>query len=153
MRRSAMRIDLSAVLNALDGIDTASPGGLLLIATTNHPDELDPALSNRPGRFDVQLEVPCPDDALRQAYFQQQTGDAELSTMLSKRTAGLSFAHLIEIVARAGHAALRDGVATRSRDHWTRAADEVADSAGVATRGFERAPEMGLHVLARAART
>lgn len=40
-------LEVSAFLNALDGIDSPG-GGLLLIATTNHPQKLDPALNNRP---------------------------------------------------------------------------------------------------------
>ena len=44
-------------LNLLDGIDASVTGGLLLIATTNHPEQLDPAINNRPGRFDVVIEV------------------------------------------------------------------------------------------------
>ncbi|HEY7115951.1 MAG TPA: ATP-binding protein, partial [Tepidisphaeraceae bacterium] len=46
-------IDLSQFLNLIDGIEGSMSGGLLLVATTNHPELLDPALNNRPGRFDV----------------------------------------------------------------------------------------------------
>lgn len=40
----------SYFLNEVDGMDTND--GLLMIATTNHFDKLDPGLSNRPSRFD-----------------------------------------------------------------------------------------------------
>lgn len=40
----------SYFLNEVDGMD--SNDGLLMIATTNHFDRLDPGLSNRPSRFD-----------------------------------------------------------------------------------------------------
>ena len=56
-------VNISAFLNALDGIDTAPAAGMLLIATTNHPAQLDAAINNRPGRFDVVIEIPCPDKA------------------------------------------------------------------------------------------
>jgi hypothetical protein len=47
-------ISLSALLNVLDGI--LCPDGLVVIATTNHHDRLDPALT-RPGRFDHTIEL------------------------------------------------------------------------------------------------
>lgn len=47
-------LTLSALLNVLDGV--ISPDGLVVIATTNHPEKLDPALI-REGRFDIRLEL------------------------------------------------------------------------------------------------
>ncbi len=47
-------ISLSTILNVLDGL--LSPDGLVVIATTNHPDRLDEAL-RRPGRFDLSIEL------------------------------------------------------------------------------------------------
>jgi hypothetical protein len=48
------KMTLSALLNVLDGLLT--PDGLVVIATTNYPDRLDPALV-RPGRFDLQYDI------------------------------------------------------------------------------------------------
>ena len=53
------KIPLATFLNLIDGIERRD-GGLLLIATTNHPDTLDSAITNRPGRFDVVIEIPRP---------------------------------------------------------------------------------------------
>jgi hypothetical protein len=61
-------VNMSTLLNSLDGISTSAKG-MLLIATTNHPDRLDPAINNRPGRFDVSIEMPNPDRELREAFF------------------------------------------------------------------------------------
>lgn len=47
-------VTLSTLLNVLDGI--MSPDGLVVLATTNHPESLDPALI-RPGRFDLHLSL------------------------------------------------------------------------------------------------
>lgn len=47
-------LTLSAMLNLLDGLLT--PDGMVVIATSNHPERLDPALI-RPGRFDLSLEI------------------------------------------------------------------------------------------------
>ena len=55
-------LSLSGLLNILDGL--LSPDGCLIVATTNHLDQLDPALV-RPGRFDLTLELgPLDDEAL-----------------------------------------------------------------------------------------
>ena len=69
------RVSVSAFLNALDGV-TRREGGLLLLATTNHPDALDPAINNRPGRFDVAIEVAAPDEGNAPAIPGRRTGGA-----------------------------------------------------------------------------
>ena len=51
--------------------------GLLRIATTNHPDELDPAINNRPGRFDVVIEIPNPSPALRRTFLDRNLPDVD----------------------------------------------------------------------------
>ncbi|MGA2498561.1 MAG: AAA family ATPase, partial [Tepidisphaeraceae bacterium] len=49
-------VNISRFLNMIDGVESRATGGLLLTATTNHPEALDPAINNRPGRFDVAIE-------------------------------------------------------------------------------------------------
>ena len=90
-------VNVSTLLNSLDGISTSAQG-MLLIATTNHPDRLDPAINNRPGRFDVSIEMPNPDRALRESFFQSRLAHlpAEISIMTAGLCEGLSFAHLQE---------------------------------------------------------
>ena len=63
---SKEKLTLSALLNVLDGL--LSPDGLVVIATTNHPDRLDPALI-RPGRFDIRYDMGRlgPDEMVRMA--------------------------------------------------------------------------------------
>ena len=51
-------VGLSALLNALDGIENND--GVITIATTNHPEHLDWALVNRPGRFDIRIDYTYP---------------------------------------------------------------------------------------------
>jgi transitional endoplasmic reticulum ATPase len=55
---------VSQLLTELDGIEELR--GVVTLAATNRPDILDPALL-RPGRFDIQIEVPVPDQATRRA--------------------------------------------------------------------------------------
>jgi hypothetical protein len=139
------QVEVSAFLNLVDGIDAAS-GGLLLIATTNHPDKLDPAINNRPGRFDVVMEVPAPDEPLRLAYLRRQlegdgasgegaTDDALLQ-QIAADTDGLAFAHLQEIVRLSGLLAINAGRAGRTADDVRAAARRVRDAFDEAVRGF-----------------
>lgn len=77
------------VLNALDGIER--PHGMLLFVTTNHVENLDPALgipdstgrSSRPGRIDVTLELPPLDRAGRIKLALRITKDCEAATKLA----------------------------------------------------------------------
>jgi hypothetical protein len=69
------KVDLSLFLNLIDGLAQSTESGLLLIATTNHPNELDPAVNNRPGRFDVVIEVPSPNHASRTEFFARMLRD------------------------------------------------------------------------------
>jgi SpoVK/Ycf46/Vps4 family AAA+-type ATPase len=146
------QVELSTFLNLLDGVEQPTAGGLLLIGTTNHPYELDSAISDRPGRFDVTLEVPCPEASLREMFFRSRA-NAELTGDLLRdlvaATEGLSFAHLQEVVQRAGVAAMRDGRTQRNADDLLAAAKAVAGGHATAAAGFPRKPEMpfGLHHL------
>ena len=99
------RVNLSTFLNLLDGVDRKTDGGLMLIASTNHPDKLDAAVSNRPGRFDVAMELPSPDDAQRRVYFGTRLLEVDAATVDAavEQTREMSFAHLEEIVHLSGH--------------------------------------------------
>jgi hypothetical protein len=93
------------LLNAMDG--PGAVAGVFVGATTNHPEILDPALSQRPGRFDVTFEVPeAPESARRQAL-RTLAGDLgivddEEITELVQATNGWSMAE----VAAIGHMAI-----------------------------------------------
>jgi hypothetical protein len=134
-------LNVSAFLNALDGIDTSienRDAGLLLIATTNHPDKLDPAINNRPGRFDVVIEVPCPNTQLRDEFVTAKLPELpeESRRQLVDLTEGLSFAHLQEILRLSGLLALHAGRNAREADDVHRAAQMVRDSSDAAEKGY-----------------
>jgi cell division protease FtsH len=67
---------LNAILVEMDGFETDS--GVILLAATNRPDVLDPALL-RPGRFDRQVVVDLPDIKGREAILKVHTRDKKLS--------------------------------------------------------------------------
>lgn len=140
------RVDVSRFLNLLDGIDTPNSNGLLLIASTNHPDKLDSAINNRPGRFDVVIEVGVPRMKMRRAYFARHLRDLDESVLdtLAERSEGLSFAHLGEITRLAGLKAIHEGRSTRSAEDVMQALELVLTSHESADRGFSTPPAFGL---------
>ncbi len=94
---------LNQLLVEMDGFDAR--GGIILIAATNRPDILDPALL-RPGRFDRQIPVAAPDIAGRKAILgvhskgKPMDPDADLDG-LAKRTVGFSGADLANVINEA----------------------------------------------------
>jgi cell division protease FtsH len=91
---------LNQLLVEMDGFDAR--GGIILIAATNRPDILDPALL-RPGRFDRQIPVSAPDLAGRRAILAVHSkgkpfaNDVDFNA-LAKRTVGMSGADLANVV-------------------------------------------------------
>jgi cell division protease FtsH len=91
---------LNQMLVELDGFDTK--GGVIVIAATNRPDILDPALL-RPGRFDRQIVVSQPDLAGRKAILRVHARgkpiapDAELD-IIARRTPGFTGADLANVI-------------------------------------------------------
>jgi hypothetical protein len=143
------KVDLSLFLNLLDGIERDAKGGQLLIATTNHPSELDPAINNRPGRFDVVIEIPCPDDATRLAFLAARLADVAEPTRakLAALTDGFSFAHLHELLRVSGLRAIHDGRDRRTDADLLAAVETLRSTIEDAARGFPGKPELpfGLH--------
>jgi ATP-dependent 26S proteasome regulatory subunit len=92
------RLPLSAFLNTVDGFDARN--GVLLIATTNHPEKLDAAISARPSRFDRVFHIAPPEAPERERYLGQLYG-ARLAPprvrTLARDTAGFSMAFLKEL--------------------------------------------------------
>ncbi len=94
---------LNQLLVEMDGFDTR--GGVILIAATNRPDILDPALL-RPGRFDRQIPVDAPDKEGRQAILAVHAKgkpfvpNVEFET-IARRTPGFSGADLENVINEA----------------------------------------------------
>ncbi|HEY3330114.1 MAG TPA: ATP-binding protein [Capsulimonadaceae bacterium] len=93
----------SFFLNELDGFEKNT--GILVVATTNHPDRLDAAIVNRPSRFDRKYHFELPATTERAAYLAKWSTGLELDMRLddsgiqeiAAETHGFSFAYLKEL--------------------------------------------------------
>ena len=102
---------LNQLLVEMDGFD--SRGGIILIAATNRPDVLDPALL-RPGRFDRQISVEAPDAAGREAILKVHAKGKPLASNIdlasvARRTPGFSGADLANVLNEGALLAARLG--------------------------------------------
>lgn len=102
---------LNQLLAEMDGFDGKK--GVILLAATNRPESLDPALL-RPGRFDRRVPVELPDLAGRKAILQVHMRDIVTEgkidwDTLARSTAGASGAELANIVNEAALRAVRHG--------------------------------------------
>ncbi len=118
---------LNALLVEMDGFETNE--GVILIAATNRPDVLDPALL-RPGRFDRQVVVDLPDVKGREAILRVHAkklplGDNVELPILARGTPGLSGADLANICNEAALLAARRGGDRVTMDDFERAKDKV----------------------------
>ncbi|MBN2719996.1 MAG: ATP-dependent zinc metalloprotease FtsH [Proteobacteria bacterium] len=100
---------LNALLVEMDGFE--SNEGVILIAATNRPDVLDPALT-RPGRFDRQVVVPLPDIKGREGILRVHAKDIPVSddvdlSIVARGTPGFSGADLANLVNEAALLAAR----------------------------------------------
>ncbi len=118
---------LNQLLVEMDGFD--SKEGVILIAATNRPDVLDPALL-RPGRFDRQIVVPIPDVRGREAILKVHAKNVPLDddvsfSILAKTTPGFSGADLANLVNEAALIAARKNKEKVSMEDFEEAKDKV----------------------------
>jgi cell division protease FtsH len=102
---------LNALLVEMDGFDTQD--GIIIIAATNRPDVLDPALL-RPGRFDRQIIVSLPDVRGREAILKVHARNVKLDpsanlAVIARGTPGYSGADLANLLNEAALTAARTG--------------------------------------------
>ena len=118
---------LNQMLSEMDGFDTSE--GVVMIAATNRPDILDPALL-RPGRFDRQIVVPLPDLEERLPILQvhckgkRMASDVDL-TVVARGTPGMSGADLANLVNEAALHAVRRGSLDIAMQDFESARDRV----------------------------
>jgi cell division protease FtsH len=110
---------LNQMLAEMDGFEATE--GIVMMAATNRPDILDPALL-RPGRFDRQIVVPLPDLEERLPILKVHSKDKRIGpdvdlTVVARGTPGMSGADLANLVNEAAlHAVRRGGSSIAMRD-------------------------------------
>ncbi|MFO3715521.1 ATP-dependent zinc metalloprotease FtsH [Anaerococcus cruorum] len=102
---------LNQLLNEMDGFDATE--GVVLLAATNRPEILDPALT-RPGRFDRQVQVELPDKQGREDILKVHAKNIKREDNIdyeeiARRTAGTSGADLANIINEGALRAVREG--------------------------------------------
>jgi len=118
---------LNQMLVEMDGFE--SNEGVILIAATNRPDVLDPALL-RPGRFDRQVTVPNPDIIGREKILKVHVRNVPIapdvdSKVLARGTPGFSGADLANLVNEAALLAARTGGRLVTMSNFEDAKDKV----------------------------
>ncbi len=118
---------LNQLLVEMDGF--AGSEGIIVIAATNRPDVLDPALL-RPGRFDRQVVVPLPDirgrELILEVHMRKVPAHKSVSaSTLARGTPGFSGADLANLVNEAALLAGRAGARTVSMEDFERAKDKI----------------------------
>jgi len=118
---------LNQLLVEMDGFETND--GVILIAATNRPDVLDPALL-RPGRFDRQVVVPRPDVKGREEILKVHSRRIPLATdvelkVLARGTPGFSGADLANLVNEAALLAARQNKKSVEMPDFENAKDKV----------------------------
>ncbi|HEX7653724.1 MAG TPA: ATP-dependent zinc metalloprotease FtsH, partial [Verrucomicrobiae bacterium] len=118
---------LNALLVEMDGFDTQE--GIIIIAATNRPDVLDPALL-RPGRFDRQVSVNLPDVRGREAILKVHARNVKLSpnvdlSVIARGTPGYSGAELANLLNEAALLAARTNKKAVEQPELEEARDKV----------------------------
>jgi len=118
---------LNALLVEMDGFDTQE--GVIIIAATNRPDVLDPALL-RPGRFDRQITVALPDVKGREEILRVHCKKVKISedvdlSVIARGTPGYSGAELANVINEAALIAARRGAKAIGRADLEEARDKV----------------------------
>jgi cell division protease FtsH len=118
---------LNALLVEMDGMETQE--GVIILAATNRPDVLDPALM-RPGRFDRQIVLDLPDIKGRKAILEVHSERIKLSEgidleIIAKSTPGFSGADLANLINEAALLAARQDKKAAEMDDLEEARDKV----------------------------
>ncbi len=118
---------LNALLVEMDGFDTQE--GIIIIAATNRPDVLDPALL-RPGRFDRQITVNLPDIRGREAILKVHARNVKLGpnvdlSVIARGTPGYSGAELANLLNEAALLAARGNQKSIGMHELEEARDKV----------------------------
>ncbi|WP_179184945.1 ATP-dependent zinc metalloprotease FtsH [Collinsella vaginalis] len=118
---------LNQLLTEMDGFDNHK--GIVVLAATNRPDSLDPALT-RPGRFDRRIPVELPDLRGRQSILELHAQDVKTQppldlTAIARSTPGASGADLANIINEGALRAVRMGRARATQEDFEESVEVV----------------------------
>ena len=124
---------LNELLNEMDGLK--EDADILFVLTTNRPEQLEGALTGRPGRIDQAIEVPLPDEAGRRKLVQLYGKKLPLTPTIVddavRRTEGASAAFIKELMRRMAQASVsRDGGASIDPGDISQALDDMLFAGG-----------------------
>jgi ATP-dependent Clp protease adapter protein ClpS len=124
---------LNELLNEMDGLK--EDADILFVLTTNRPEQLEGALTGRPGRIDQAIEVPLPDETGRrklvELYGKGLSLDADIVDEAVQRTDGASAAFIKELMRRMAQASVRrDGGASIEAGDIGEALDDMLFAGG-----------------------
>jgi cell division protease FtsH len=125
---------LFELMNEMDGL--AEDADVAFVLTTNRPDALEPALAARPGRIDLAVELPLPDDAARRRLLELYASGLDLALAdpdaVIARTSGVTASFVKELLRRAAVEAAETGrTQVRDEDLATVLDDLLADSSAL----------------------
>lgn len=132
---------LHQLMNEMDGLD--SDVEVLFLLTTNQPEQIEPALANRPGRIDQAIHFPMPDEGCRRRLVELYRGRSTLAIThwpnLLRKTDGSSPAFIKELVRKAALIAVEesetiDGSIAITDRHFDEAFHEMTTDDGKLTR-------------------
>ena len=103
---------MSTLLNCMDGIE--SNDGVITVATSNHPEHLDWALVNRPGRFDLRIDYFYPDNKVLEEILKIKltpyscANDLDLKRIAKEMPFGFTGSHIQDIVNQANYIVVKN---------------------------------------------
>ena len=127
---------LFELLNELDGM--ADDADVAVVLTTNRADILEPALAARPGRVDLAVEIPLPDETCRRRLFELYAAGLvlevrDLDTIVA-RTAGVTAPFFRELLRHAALEAVDQDSETVRDEHVAAALDRLLSHTSALTR-------------------
>ncbi|MBV9425759.1 MAG: 26S protease regulatory subunit [Solirubrobacterales bacterium] len=127
---------LFELLNQMEGL--AEDEDLLFLLTTNRPDLIEPALAARPGRIDLALEIPLPDDDGRRRllalYAKGIPTDQSTQDALVERSAGVSGAFIKELARQAWLRGALENRDAPTGEHLLSVLEELLEERSTLTR-------------------
>ena len=139
-RRASDHPLLGEFLQSMDGV--VPNHGVITLATTNHSNKIDPAIADRPGRFDRIVEVGLPDKEQRYHIIHQHlkpmntapTVNREAIERLAKSSDGLTGAWLREVVQSALITSISDDRELITKEDLTASLKDILKRRGMAYR-------------------